>query len=133
MGAIEFAPSQTSRFVDQPEDGDGLQEEAEERALEATDSSRIERWRDRLNEVNSSDGNGDWHSRTIDFGESCSVIADGLEGLRIARWNLVRGEDWQTMLKQDFLKPEPAKDDGFRLGPSGIAVSVRSRASSCTW
>ena len=135
MGAIEFTPSQTSRFVDQPEDGEGLQEEAD-RALKATDVSRIERWKDQLDDAKSTDSDEvdeAWDVRTIDLGESCSVVADGREGVRIARWNRVRGEDWQAMKERDLLKPGPVQNGVFMLNITELKVRATSRARSCTW
>ena len=135
MGAIELTPSQTSRFVDQPEDEECLQNEAE-RALKATDVSRIERWKDRLDEANSSDIDGAdeaWEIQTIGFGESCSVIAEGREAIRIGRWNRLRVEDWQVMLGEVVEKPETVVDFVFAGSYNPSKTRSGSATQSCTF
>lgn len=145
LGAIQQTASQTSFFVDQPEDGHeseievaGCSVAVDFKAIKGrTNTDRIEQWQEQLREEIASqdkdDVVDDWDAKTIEFGESMTTVADGRHKVKIERWEQFRFQLWQSMQAQDFSKPGPVLEKELPRLPSQGIGHARGRARSCKW
>jgi hypothetical protein len=85
LGVVSSEFDQESGFLDYADDG--YRESMEADIAAHVDRGRIERWMDE-----EKDGEGEatecdnWDSKSVDFGDSISVVAEGKERKRIDRW-----------------------------------------------
>ena len=87
LNALPISYSQTSKFADDPEDAAGLEDEAE-RAMATLDPSKVEDWLRGVEEQSPTNQSieleaDDWDVQSLQFGESCSGIADGWIKIRL--------------------------------------------------
>lgn len=98
LNALPISYSQKSKFADDPEDAAGLEDEAA-RAMATLDPSKIEDWLRGIEEQSPTDQSieleaDDWDVQSLQFGESCSGMADGWIKIRLQRWDMIREKLW---------------------------------------
>jgi hypothetical protein len=97
LKALPTASSQALKFNDEPQDAEGLEDEAEQ-AIAMLDASNVNAWLHCLEEESSAEQRpevepDDWDVRSLQFGENCIGIAEGWIKIRLNRWNGIRDED----------------------------------------
>ena len=104
-GAGEITSQQSACFVDHPGDNEGVANEAAQ-AIAKTDRGRIEKWMHAVDSDGDSQhesGTSEWEADPLAFGESCTMIAEGHQKVKIERWERMRKIFWQAMLDQGLL------------------------------